>query len=347
MLAPMLDSPLIEIGAVVACIVLVSVGMAKMDDKAEATPLCKLVGCGMAHTVPLVLFALSALVLPVSARIFSVFSCASVGYDDGQDATRAFLLADLSVECHGTRYRELQALAGALVVIWPLGVFATFAALLVLSRAAAPWAAQLSRAIGFLHAEYTDRCFYWGLFELARTLFLTGFVFLIPFEWSTLRLILALLLSICHVSILLSARPYKQQSTALVAAAASISLLCTLLAALLVRLLDEIQMQAVASSRRTDERMFSTEGVFALTLLILVVNFGLIGVAGTFIVQEARGLAVLRLVANGHTPTLSLVKDKTWHLFISYNWANQVRRSVPCARSLPEPVAPHCPSRRI
>jgi len=108
-----------------------------------------------------------------------------------------------------------------------------------------------------------------------------------------------------------------------VAAAASISLLCTLLAALLVRLLDEIQMQAVAPSRRTDERMFSTEGVFALTLLILVVNFGLIGVAGTFIVQEARGLAVLRLVANGHTPTLSLVKDKTWHLFISYNWANQ------------------------
>lgn len=214
--------------------------------------------------------------------------------------------ADLSVECSGADYASLSALAGVLVAIWPVGAPVVFGALLAASRTDAPWAVSLSHAIWWLHAEYTERCFYWSLLELARTLLMTGFVFFIPFEMVTLRLVLAILVAIGHLVVLQAAHPYRQRSTELVAILASLSLLCTLFAALLVRFVDI-----------SDERLLDEYGAYRLTLCILVFNFGVVLITAAFIALEARGFEVLRLQSSGRRPALTLAKHKRWQLFLS------------------------------
>ena len=342
-------SPLVELAIVVGCVMLISVAAAKMDGAHECV--FDLWKRAAYRTVPLILFVLSALLVPVSARIFSTFSCVTFGEDDERGTTRAFLIADLGVECSGEKYVQLQALAGALIALWPVGVCALFSALLFASQSARPWAAPLSRTISFLHGEYTERCFYWGLLELGRTLFLTGFVFLIPFEWSTLRLVLALLVSVGHLVTLLSAQPHKQPSTALVAVVTSLSLLCTLLAALLVRLFDEIETRsALLMSSLMNDRIYSAESAFVLTIIILFVNLSVLGVAGGFIAFEARRLTVLRLQATGHTPALTLAAGKRWHLFLSHKlvpWRDRTSTLSPTITALPHhSLFDCCPSHR-
>ena len=127
--------------------------------------------------------------------------------------------------------------------MWPLGVPLLFAALLVASRrgtevggarrdAASPPAAiqrdvrsaVLSRATGFLHAEYRPSLYYWELWELTRKLLLSGFVFLIPHTHTLLRLLLAILISMAHVVLLLVAKPFRQPSTFVLAVASGVAL---------------------------------------------------------------------------------------------------------------------------
>ena len=87
----------------------------------------------------------------------------------------------------------------------------------------------------FITREYSPLFYYWELIDVARKLFLTGFVLLIPQEQSFVRLIAAVFLSICYLVLLTTPQPYKQRSTALVAVATQLSLVSVLFAALLVK----------------------------------------------------------------------------------------------------------------
>ena len=314
--------PLVGLLALGAAITLASVAASKLD--AEAAPLLGArVRLGALRALPLVLMGLYALVLPVSSRIFSTWNCQPFG--DAEGTMREFLDADLSVECAGDAYARLRAFAGVLIVLWPLGAPTLFVALLQASRRGAPWAVPLSRAIGFLHAEYTERCFYWSLVELGRTLFMCGFVFLIPFRWSILRHVLALLVGIAHLVLLQAGQPFRQRSTALVAIATSLGLVCTLLAALLVRFFNEIEQRTGLAEQPTDDGLFDADSAFVLTVLILAFNFSVLVLAAALILLEARHVAILRVLDTGHAPALSLGGAKRWHLFLSNNWVKQVR----------------------
>ena len=160
-------SPLVALIVLAVGITLVLIVASKMSPEAEdgSLPISALVCRGSMISLPVVLVSTYAIVLPVSSRIFSTFSCLSFGYEDEVGATREFLNADLSVECTGEPYVKLQAFAGVLIAVWPVGVPVLFAALLHRSRRGKLWGVPLSHAIRFLHAEFTDRYYYWSLLE--------------------------------------------------------------------------------------------------------------------------------------------------------------------------------------
>ena len=74
-----------------------------------------------------------------------------------------------------------------------------------------------------------------------------------------------------------------------------------------------------------DDERFGSATTFTLTVVILIFNFGVLLSAGAYIVLEVRNVSLLRMQATGHVPTLSLAPGKHWHIFMSHNWANQVR----------------------
>ena len=329
--------PLVPLALLVIGSALYGIGRAAKEARAagdgEPVPYRQAAGRGVRRTLPLVLFALFALVPSVCATIFSTFSCQAFGFDDDDDdgevnLTRSFLYADYAVECSGEDYEALRALATGFVVIWAVGVPALFLALLLSSRSTAVWAAPLWHAVGFLHSEYEPQLYFWELLELTRKLLLTGFVFLMPQQQSTLRIVFAILMSIGYHTLLQAASPYKQRSTFFVATALSLTLQCALLAALLIRMIDEISRRdnlllAAFEFAGARAHLADIDNVYIVTVIILVFNFGVLVCVGVVIASESRGLATLRVHATGRQPTLTLAEGKRWHLYCSHNWANQ------------------------
>ena len=113
--------------------------------------------------LPSTLTVLFALVPGVSSRIFSTFSCIEFGYDDSASKAKAFIFADLKVECAGSEYGGLVGLAVGMIVIWPMGVPTLFSALLYMTRGGEDEKRpKLKRAVNFLRAEYRPECAsYW------------------------------------------------------------------------------------------------------------------------------------------------------------------------------------------
>ena len=164
------------------------------------------------------------------------------------------------------------------------------------------------------------------LLELFRKLILTSFIFLIPFQYALVRLITAILVALAHLVLLLSASPYRQTTTTLVALSTSFSLLCTLFAALLVRLFDEIDfLRATFNLNEIGTNPLpGNDGILKLTVIILCFNFSVLAIAAAFIFVEGRNVKTLRVRSHGRSPTLSLAADKRYHLFISHGCQNMV-----------------------
>ena len=78
-------------------------------------------------------------------------------------------------------------------------------------------------------------------------LILTGWLLLIPQRLTLFRLVLAILLSLTHLVALLMAKPYQRRSNALAAVATAVTLTCTLLLALLVRVVSQLDMLLATS----------------------------------------------------------------------------------------------------
>ena len=130
----------------------------------------------------------------------------------------------------------------------------------------------------------------------------------------------AILVTIAHHTFLQSARPYKQRSTLFLAVGTSLTLLCTLLAALLVRMHDSLVEHTHGAPSNP---LFGAhgDGVFSLTVLIICFNFSALILCGAVLIVESRELRrVLKVSATLQRPELSLGQCKRWHLFLSHNW---------------------------
>ena len=89
---------------------------------------------------------------------FRAFSCES--FDDGS----SYLRADYSVSCKDEAvYGEVQRLAWAGIILFPVCVPLTYAALLYRARDAIMSSRQttLTRALDFLHRDLEPRCYLW------------------------------------------------------------------------------------------------------------------------------------------------------------------------------------------
>ena len=82
-----------------------------------------------------------------------------------------------------------------------------------------------------------------------RKLVLVGFLLLIRLEYTLLRLVIAILITVTHILLVQAASPYKQASTSLLAVMTGLTLFCTLFAALLVKMYSHL-----------DERLFAFSG---------------------------------------------------------------------------------------
>ena len=295
---------------------------------------------GLLRSLPYVLFGCFAFAPSVSSHVFSAFGCDRYGYDDTPPATnRWYLHADLSVRCsdltyHSAEHDSIKETAIAFIVMWPVGTSLLFAGLL--ARAwAAPHLREMSSAIAFLRSEYTDACSFWEILELTRKLILSGFLLLLPPELGYARIVVGVLVSISYLVLLLTARPFKSASTAMVATVINFTLCLTLFAALIVKTIDfEIKVANTAAIPAGTSLSFASGhssaafggSAFSLTLVILAANFGVLLLALVFLGRHAYADArvpVLRLASTGQRPKLSLASDHNWAMFLSHEWGNQ------------------------
>ena len=111
------------------------------------------------------------------------------------------------------RHDSITRLAIGFVVIWPVGSLVLYSALLLACykplQAKSPNA--LTKATAFLHREYKRNWYWWEAADLARKLFLTGFVLLVAEEEdSFVRLVVAVLVCSCYAVVIALIQPYKR-----------------------------------------------------------------------------------------------------------------------------------------
>jgi uncharacterized integral membrane protein len=267
---------------------------------------------------------LFALVPSVSSRIFSAFACDGFAYDDTSGARRYFLHADYSVRCDGASYQTITSTAAALIVLWPAGVPALFGSLLLASHRVElhGQSSALPAAVAFLRAEYTPQFYWWDVLELLRKLSLTGFLLLDPQQYTVLRLVAALLVSIGYLVLLLYASPYDRPTTALLAIGTNLTLTCTFIAALLIKVFVEVPRTAAHT-------VFGFSSAFPLTLHILVFNVGVLAALvlmlltiGRQLQRDARAARArrLRLRANNEEVRAPSIPSGHFHVFLSHVW---------------------------
>ena len=271
---------------------------------------------GLRSTLPFLLAGLFVFVSPVSSRIFSTYACETVGVDDSEGTSSSFLYADFAIECKGASYRALSNTASALVVLWPIGVPVFFACLLAMSHDR-PQALALWSAIGFLHNEYVPAYYWW---ELARKLMLTGFIFLIPQRHIFTRLIVAIQVSFSFCVLVACASPYKHASTTYFAVVINVTLGCTMLVTLCIKVRGELDYDTAENLLGFDSTLPLARTILALNLSVLLL---VLAQNARNVRHAADTLKMVRLRNGGKLPMLELAPGKRWFLFISYTKANQ------------------------
>jgi hypothetical protein len=203
---------------------------------------------GLAASTPIVLFLLFCFLPAVSREAFLSFACDGFGYNDansslttnGFEGDHYFLRADFRVRCsHGSFvnpiYENIRTFGVFFVIVWPICITLAFALLLFAARSSITHRrpTRLYRATKFLHVEYNPRAFWWEIYDTVRKLILTGFLLLIPPLLAFVRLFLALIISVGHLVLLLSTKPYENPWDSVAALAAAGSLVMTVFTMLL------------------------------------------------------------------------------------------------------------------
>jgi hypothetical protein len=126
-----------------------------------------------------------------SVAVLQTFPCDSIA-----GTGKSYLRADYSLECGTTQHTIYRVYAALMILVYPLGIPALYAALLWRHRDAVRATATATRpridrmnansalmSSAFLWQPYTVRMYYWQVVECLRRLLLTGV--LVFFMWST------------------------------------------------------------------------------------------------------------------------------------------------------------------
>ena len=223
-------------------------------------------------------------------------------------------------------YQRILGLAFPSLLLWPLGVPALFLALLVCCRPALLHGqpSALVRAVSWLHCSYTPGCYAWEVVDMIRKVLLTGGLLLIPSSLAFVRLLIATVVSLCHLVSLLAIRPYKSALEQQVAVASSLSLLMILLASL-VTLLHQIASSDVSSAAA--EAILGFSSISPLVGVMAVANVAMF----VLVLGELRGqlsresrTKLIRLRSTKLPPELVRPEaEMRWHTFVRRSHSNR------------------------
>ncbi len=169
--------------------------------------------------MPWLLF-LSFLVFPmVSSNAFRAFSCEPFSNE------RSYLRADYAVECDSEEHSQVKQLAWLGILLYPVGISALYALLLLASRRAIlnDKPTSLSRALGFLVRDYEPVFYWWELLMTWRQLYMVGFAVLI-LPGTIEQLLISYLLALVYMLLFAVARPFKEEGDDSFAKACSFAL---------------------------------------------------------------------------------------------------------------------------
>jgi len=209
------------------------------------------VSTGLLEGLPVSLVVAFCFTPSVSASIFRAWHCVAFAYDDLEK--QSFLAQDLSVRCDGSdEHSQVLAVAWVLVAIWPVGMVAGYAALLVpchsmLLTDSHDDSSQLLRATQFLHRDYKAAYYWWEIASLLQRTMLTGWLLLVDGETPFVRLVAALVITISYLVALLACNPYKRSLDYGMAAGCQLLLVCLFIGGIMVRLYEDIAHDTVGS----------------------------------------------------------------------------------------------------
>ena len=301
---------------------------------------CARLGCsrqslvaGVFSTMPLTLVISFLFVPGVSMSIFQSFLCVEYQFDASDAETvsmHSYLHSDLRVRCseggyNGAEHNLIKRIAVTFIAIWPVGMVALYAIVLMPARASLLARSQtaLVRGTRFLHKDYRVECFYWELVELVRRTFLIGWVlFIFSTEQTFLRLVVALLVSVVSLVLLLSIRPYRRSEDNLLAAGCQLVLVLSFIGALLIRLFEEFSLgySTVVVQR---VMVFRSASAIAIPLLFLTMMMSILMLLiMAVIIRKEGNQPTIRLESSGAPPEMTLLPWQRWHLFLSHTWAS-------------------------
>jgi hypothetical protein len=174
--------------------------------------------------VPLTVLIVFLMLPNTSRSVFASWLCVRYGSGpEGSDQFVYYMLRDPGTMCYTDHYYGITGLAIVLIVIWPIGMSLFLYSITFLNRETL-LAGKTNRlsdfsrggctppglepvVVGFTSVESNDRSsdpcatdlpqyYYWESVELFRRLICTGWVVLVPYDQSSLRLVVAIIASL-------------------------------------------------------------------------------------------------------------------------------------------------------
>ncbi|EOD36875.1 hypothetical protein EMIHUDRAFT_201153 [Emiliania huxleyi CCMP1516] len=285
--------------------------------------------------LPATLWMIVIFCTSVSASVFSAFHCRRFVVNTDMD-TREFLRASLDIECPGDgreaspEYHELQGLAWALIVLWPIGSLLGLAALFLSIRGAVMHRKpnKWSRAAGLLTRDFKAEFYWWEWLELVRRLLLTGFVLAIPESAAFLRLAVALVVSVLFLISQMLLVPYKAEVIQFLSCAAQLVIIVLLIGSTFMYLHEQFSVAIASAAVETGDTdpvvsvlvFESLENIAVLCFAAMaVLALGLSALTVRSMVLRGKD-ELLRLKATKARPQVSIARGLKYHLFLSHIW---------------------------
>ena len=165
--------------------------------------------------VQIALIVSFTILIGTSASIFNFFKC--VKYD-----TVTVLVLDYAVDCESTRYKSFIAYAIVMIIIYPIGIPASYAAMLWTHRQTVSSEAAMAidkangypetRDILFLVEAYKPEFYYFEVVECARRIFLGSLIASLGGTESVAPATTGLIVSMGCIGLFARMNPYKHET---------------------------------------------------------------------------------------------------------------------------------------
>jgi hypothetical protein len=248
------------------------------------------------RSVPLSVLIIFMMLPSVSRSVFASWLCVRYGSGpEGSDEYVYFMLRDAGTMCYSDRYYGINAMAVVLLIIWPIGMWLFLYGITFVNRETllAGKTNRLSEYTRFLTSGYMPQFYYWESVDLFRRLVCTGWVVLVPYNQSILRLIVAIILSVLILLATAYAMPCRRHEDNAITLVAQTALILVYVSCLLVRITD--------SDSLTDREKWNLLGfhesmyfyfiIIACTLIFLLMILSML-VYG--IVDEIQRVAIVK-----------------------------------------------------